>query len=257
MKKNTKIDEIVEALKTQIEQGIYVSGQRLPSERSLAEDYQVSRSTIRAALLRLQSENLVDIVPRGGVFVRSSVPKIALPLNQGPELQQVGSFIHLMRKQGRDVLVRYIEPSKVIPAGNIIGEKLNIKATTPVLKRYRVQLIDRVPYRILEGYYLASLTGELVEQEKHDTPLFEWLWKTKQFKATYATEKLQCRAPTEEEARNLNIARNQPIVEMHRWVFGKHQGQEKEVPFEFSKIICNAALHEFQYTYPIQNEAIK
>lgn len=255
MKKNTKIDEIVEALKTQIEQGIYVSGQRLPSERSLAEDYQVSRSTIRAAMLRLQAENLVDIVPRGGIFVRSSAPK--LPLIQGPELQQIGSFIHLMRLQGRDVLVRYIEPSKVIPAGKDIGEKLNIKGSTPVLKRYRIQLIDRVPYRILVGYYLASLTGELEGQEGHNTPLFEWLWKTKKFKATRVTEKLQCRMPTEEEANNLNIARNQPVVEMHRWIFGKYQDQEKEIPFEFSKIICNAALHEFQYTYHIQDEALK
>ena len=62
--KDTKIDEIVEELSKRIAQGHYVADQRFPSERELAEELNVSRVTIRAALLRLQAENLVDIVPR-------------------------------------------------------------------------------------------------------------------------------------------------------------------------------------------------
>lgn len=128
---------------------------------------------------------------------------------------------------------------------------MNIDTTIPVLRRHRVQLIDRVPFRILDGFYLASLTGELVGQEDHQTPLFKWLWENKKFQATRTVEKLICRMPVEKEALNLNIARNQPVVEIHRWIWGSYKNQENEIIFEFSRIVCNASLHEFQYTYEI------
>jgi DNA-binding FadR family transcriptional regulator len=47
--KDTKIDEVAALLKSQIEQGKYAAGQRLPSERELTEELAVSRSTVREA----------------------------------------------------------------------------------------------------------------------------------------------------------------------------------------------------------------
>ncbi|UWE04874.1 GntR family transcriptional regulator [Laceyella sacchari] len=151
---NSKIDEVVKIIHGRIIEGNYVAGQRLPAERVLAEELGVSRPTIRTALLRLQSDNLIDIVPRGGIFVRSHAPKVKMgggtPKNKGPELQQAGSFIHSMRASGRDVLIRYLEPSSIRPAGEEISAKLNIPEHENILRRYRVQLVDRVPYRILD-----------------------------------------------------------------------------------------------------------
>ncbi|SEN48543.1 GntR family transcriptional regulator [Lihuaxuella thermophila] len=258
---NSKIDQVVQIIREQIEQGIYSVGQRLPSERDLAEELQISRSTIRAALLRLQAENLIDIVPRGGAFVRSSAPKIVmgeypnLPKNKGPELKQVGSFIHMMREQGREVLVRYLEPSSIIPAGEEVGRNLGVDAKEKVLRRFRVQLVDRVPYRILDTYLLASLMGELVGQEDHKVPLFKWLWENKKIRASRVLERLNCRMPTADEAAVLHIARNQPVMEMHRWIWG--QSKKEEILFEYSRIVCNASLHELQYTYNIEEEISK
>ncbi|MGA9173755.1 MAG: GntR family transcriptional regulator [Thermoactinomyces sp.] len=262
MSKNSKIDVVVETIQKRIIEGKYVAGQRLPAERELAEEFGVSRPTIRTALLRLQSNNLIDIVPRGGLFVRSNAPKVVLggsPKNKGPELQKSGSFIHTMRAMGRDVLVRYLEPSSIIPAGKEIGAKLDIPSEDKVLRRYRVQLIDRVPYRILDTYLLADYTQELVGQEDHQIPLFKWLRENKKLIPIRTHERLNCRMPTAEEAAILHIGRNQPVVEMDRWIWGKpHLGEsEEEVLFEYSKIVANASLHEFAYTYEISEEASK
>src|SRR5579884_4048022 len=157
--KETKIDEIVEELQRRITQGLYAAGQRLPSEREIADELNVSRVTVRTALLRLQAENMVDIVPRGGAFVRSASTKAIIA--SGPELKQAGSFIRAMERHGRQTFVRCIEPSSIIPAGDEIGAKMNAEPDTPVLRRYRIHLVERVPYRILDSYYLASLLGEL------------------------------------------------------------------------------------------------
>lgn len=248
--KDTKIDEMVEELNRRIAQGRYVAGQRLPSERELADELNVSRVTIRAALLRLQSENLVDVVPRGGAFVRS--PGTRAIIASGPELKQSGSFIRAMEQQGRQTFVRFIEPSSITPAGNEIGAKMSTDPGTPVLRRYRIHLVDRVPYRILDSYYLASLLGELLGKDEGYLPLFEWLREHTGVRAAHVREHLDCRMPSAEEARLLNISRGQPIVDMDRWVWG-----DDGTLFEYTHIVANGALHEFTYAYDLNEEASK
>lgn len=246
--KDTKIDEVVEKLNKRIIQGHYVAGQRLPSERELADELNVSRVTVRAALLRLQAENLVDIVPRGGAFVRSSSAKAVIA--SGPELKQSGSFVRAMENQGRQTMVRFIEPSSVIPANSDIGSKMSIDPSTLVLRRYRIHLVDRVPYRILDSYYLASLLGNLLEKDTEYIPLFKWLREHTGIRAEHAKERLNCRMPSTKEASLLNISRGQPIVDMDRWVWG-----DNGVLFEYTHIVANGALHEFTYAYDLDKEA--
>lgn len=64
-------DQVVERLATAVALGMYVPGQRLPSERELAEMLSISRSTVREALQRLTEAGYLE--PRrgrnGGHFV--------------------------------------------------------------------------------------------------------------------------------------------------------------------------------------------
>src|SRR5690606_5662324 len=102
----------------------------------------------------------------------------------------------------------FLEPSKIIPAGDLIANKLNITPDTNVFKRYRVQIVDRIPYRIMEGFYLASLLHELCERDQdlyplqrwddHYVPFFTWLRKEKNFYPTTVKERLKCRMATAE-----------------------------------------------------------
>ncbi len=64
--------------------------------------------------------------------------------------------------------------------------------------------------------------------------------------------RLNIRMPLAEEATLLNIARSQPVVDMDRWVWS-----DKEILFEYTHIIANASLHEYTYTYEIDEEASK
>jgi GntR family transcriptional regulator len=244
----TKIEEVIRVLKGRIEQGFYTAGARLPAERELAEELHVSRPTVHAAFGRLQAENLVDTVPRGGAFVRSSsaIARIA----SGPELQHAGSFILAMERQGRSTFVRFLEPSTITPAGVDIGAKLHVEPDTEVLRRYRVHLVDRVPYRILDSYYLASLLGDLKGHDDGYIPLFAWLREHTGKRAARVEEHLTCRMPSAEEARLLAIGRGQPVVEMERYVWA-----DDGTLFEYTHMVANAALHEFVYSYELDEEA--
>src|SRR6478735_7810422 len=64
-----------------ISNGTLLPGQRLPAERDLAEQLNVSRPSLREALIRLESDGFIRAVARGG-FVVSDVtaPLVSVPL---------------------------------------------------------------------------------------------------------------------------------------------------------------------------------
>src|SRR5688572_12467099 len=81
----TTFEETVERLGTAIRLGLLGPGTRLPSERDLAEQLSISRSTLRQALTTLvQSGHLVALRGRsGGTFVAKE-PPLAQDASAGP-----------------------------------------------------------------------------------------------------------------------------------------------------------------------------
>jgi len=66
-------DAVVDQLRARLEGGGLAPGDRLPSERELAEQMRVSRPVVREAINMLVGQGLLEIRPRRGVFVRSAV----------------------------------------------------------------------------------------------------------------------------------------------------------------------------------------
>jgi DNA-binding GntR family transcriptional regulator len=110
--------------------------------------------------------------------------------------------------------------------------------------------VEGVPYRILDSYYLERLLGGLLGKDAGYTPLFKWLREHTGLRAARAHEQLHCRMPSAEEAALLNINRSQPVIDMDRWVWA-----DDDTLFEYTHIVANGALHEFAYTYEIDEEA--
>lgn len=67
-------ERVAEDLSRKIATGLYAVGQRLPSERDLAQSYAVSRPTIREAIIALELDGLVDVRLGSGVYVTARLP---------------------------------------------------------------------------------------------------------------------------------------------------------------------------------------
>lgn len=69
---------IINQIKTNIEEGRLQRGDKLPTERALAAQFQVSRNTVREALRTLEISGFITLKrgPTGGAFVAASDPKI-------------------------------------------------------------------------------------------------------------------------------------------------------------------------------------
>ena len=67
-------ERVAAILSDQIASGEYGVGTRLPSERELAAQMEVSRPTIREAIIALEVDGLVEVRKGAGVFVISDAP---------------------------------------------------------------------------------------------------------------------------------------------------------------------------------------
>lgn len=77
---NRRYLEIARQLAAEIENGTYREGERLPAERELAQTLDVSRTTVREALLALEIMRFIEIRVGSGVFVLGeAMRKSAVP----------------------------------------------------------------------------------------------------------------------------------------------------------------------------------
>jgi DNA-binding FadR family transcriptional regulator len=63
-----------ETILTQLREGHWKAGDRLPTERELAEGYRVSRTTVRRALSDLKQQGLIEQTVGSGTFVAQQAP---------------------------------------------------------------------------------------------------------------------------------------------------------------------------------------
>lgn len=72
--KNTKLSDIIaEQLETMIIDGTFVPGQKLPPERELSRQFEVSRPSLREAINKLEAKGLITRKQGGGTFVSSQL----------------------------------------------------------------------------------------------------------------------------------------------------------------------------------------
>jgi GntR family transcriptional regulator len=123
----------------------------LPSERTLAELYEVSRATVRAALKLLEEEGLVRSAPGVGTFVA------APHLSKAPVLM---SFTDEIRARGWTPSSRLID-SRLETADIGAAHDLSIEPGSKYYEITRLRLADGVPLSIervrLPARYLPDL----------------------------------------------------------------------------------------------------
>jgi GntR family transcriptional repressor for pyruvate dehydrogenase complex len=84
----TVAEKIADSLKAAIMKGRFRPGDALPSERELAEKYEVNRSSVREAVKRLQGWGLVQVRHGGATKVRDFI--LGAGLEMLPSLVEVG-----------------------------------------------------------------------------------------------------------------------------------------------------------------------
>ena len=86
--------QVAAAIEKAVAEGRYQPGQRLASERDLAEEFGVSRPTVRRAVIALEMRGLLEARQGSGVYVRQSTAPAAAPPAAAPKDLDIGAFEH-------------------------------------------------------------------------------------------------------------------------------------------------------------------
>lgn len=128
--------QLKQALQSDIEQGIYKPGERVPSEPELVREYGVSRITVRQALDELEAEGL--IVRRHGKGTYVAERRIE------QELVRLTDFMEDMQQAGQNPSSRVLAFVHE-PASLAVARALHLKEGTEVVRVDRLRLADGRP----------------------------------------------------------------------------------------------------------------
>lgn len=91
--------EIGVKLKEMLSSGQYPIGSRLPPERDIATQFDVSRAVVREALIMLELENLVDVRKGSGVYIINLPDSLKSESSQSQNNDDIGPFEMLQARQ--------------------------------------------------------------------------------------------------------------------------------------------------------------
>ena len=123
-------EDIVQEFSSLIRQGVLKPGERLPSERVLANQLQVSRSSVREALRSLELQGLVISKRGSGTFINtdnleSMVALLASTLTSGADtLKHIFEMRHMLEPQIAALAAQRANKQEVAELGSILEEQV-------------------------------------------------------------------------------------------------------------------------------------
>jgi GntR family transcriptional regulator len=206
--------QLKEHLRMQIDAGVYTSGARLPSERELAQAFQVSRMTARQALQLLAKDGFISSRVGKGTFVRR--PSIA------QELRFLTSFTEDIRQRGM------IPSSKIVRASldradEAAARHLQVSAGTEIMLLSRVRLAENEPI----AWEVCHLNPRLCPGilERHDfsrESLYQVLREEYGHHLVWADQLISARMPDKDEREALQLDNKTPVLSLTRVTYTDH-----------------------------------
>ncbi|PWU70018.1 GntR family transcriptional regulator [Gracilibacillus dipsosauri] len=181
-KKQSLHSHIKNELLTRIKRGQYQKGEKIPTELELCKDFDVSRTTVRAALNQLTLEGYLERVQGKGTFVADK--KIHQTLSQ-----TVKRYIDQMEVQGKTAEIILIDLS-VVPATSSIQETLGIPLNDPVQKIERIRKANGIPTQY-EISYIPWKVAPGVTKKQAETSLYRALKYDFQVSIAKTTEHME------------------------------------------------------------------
>ena len=193
--------KIHDQIKKEIDDEVWKIGQRLPSERDLAEQFEVSRMTLRQAITLLVEEGVLERRVGSGTFVASTRVQ--------EKMRGTTSFTEIIKAQGKTPSSHLISYRRTLPSKQEV-EKLGIKRTDNIVRMERVRYADQVPV----VYEVASIPEKFIQNFKKEevTSHFFQTLQGHGYKIGKSQQTIYARLAKEQIAHYLEIPRGHAIL---------------------------------------------
>ncbi|MGD6804061.1 GntR family transcriptional regulator [Rossellomorea vietnamensis] len=214
IKKNSPIPiyyQLGEIIKEKIESSELKPGDSLPAEREYAEQFQISRMTVRQAFTQLVNEGYLYRIQGKGTFVAERKPKIE------QALQGLTSFTEDMVSRGLKPGSKLVQ-FEIIPATSCIAAQLGIQEGGPVYEISRIRLADDMPMALETNYLSANFIKGLTEKIVNQS-LYAYIEQELDLKINHASQVIESSVASEMEAELLDIQPGAPVMLIQRQTF--------------------------------------
>lgn len=203
MKRITLDIQISDEIKNYIKSKGFKQGDRLPSERELAEIFNVQRLTVRSALKRLINENLIYSIRGSGNYV--SEEKIER------DLFEFGSLTKTIERSGH-ILRNAVIHIKEIESNKKISRNLDIALGTKVYEIKRLRIVDEIPLTFETSYIPVRFIEGIKNFDLENESLYEILEKHYNITLTTANQEISMVFGDEEESELLQVNEGEALL---------------------------------------------
>lgn len=196
--------QLMRALRAEIESGVRLPDQPLPSEAELSDLFGVSRTVVREALRELVQERLIYKVKGRGAFVAP----------RKTELRFIGSMSGSaddLRESGRRVTTQAISQS-LGEADEREAALLRIPAGEQVVRLRRLRRVDGQPWLLVVTALPARLVPGLERAIMENQSLYDVLRRRYGLEPAAADRWIEAVFPDAEEAALLEVSTSTPLL---------------------------------------------
>lgn len=201
--------QVYEILSEKIENSEYLSGERIPTENELCEQFNVSRITIRKALKILVNNDVLEKIPGKGTFVKKRV-YIESELAHG-------SFTRSCMLTGVVPSTKVIS-CKWISIDKAIANKMKLKENDKVIRIERLRITDNIP-AIFETDYFNSNFEYLLTSDLESIPLMDVIKKKSGIIGNHFVDTFEVVYTTEKQSKYLNCPEHYPLIGVNQVYF--------------------------------------
>lgn len=204
--------QIYDTLKSQMADGTYPAGSRLPSETALAHRFGVTRMTVRQALSRLHAEGL--ILARRGIGTFTALAKLERRASRLTGLHE-------------DLVERGYKPSSrvlTLRMGTFppdLGERLGLPSSEPMLYLSRLRMADGEPVAVHNAYLRRTLCPGLEREDFREVSLYGLLEHRYGLTLGHADQRVQAVLAASAHATLLGVRRGSPVLHIERLTYLK------------------------------------
>ena len=182
----------------------------LPSENSLAVEYEVSRETLRKALDLLAQDGFIQKVRgKGSVILGSN--KFDFPVSGIVSFKELATNLKISTKT-------IVNELSIVEADQKLESKLGVKSKEPVWKVMRIREIAGEKVILDKDYFDKNLVTSLTKEVCEDS-IYEYLENKLQLDISYARKEIVVEEPTNEDRELLDLDGHSNIVVIKSMVY--------------------------------------
>lgn len=179
----------------------------LPSEDELAQQFHVSRATVRTALSALEREGIITKQRGSRTRVNSGGTTLAF--------EPLISLSYSLQRLGLDCRSEILE-DHIMAAGGVLVSGFG--AGTVVRHLKRIRMTGDFPIAVEDAYFSTEYS-EFLDRLSPEDSVAHALLSLNGFSVEKVNMQLSMRSPTQRERELLHINGNQRVVELARWIY--------------------------------------